>query len=106
MSIKTSGDFDNDPEGALDALSKTGFALFMITKHWYDDERAVKEWRFAKDLNKPTIYILEKGVEFNKYLLEANVIGMVVIEKDKLEDATEYIRAMIAAYCHINDIKL
>jgi len=31
--IKTSGDFKHDPEGAIDALSKTGFAIFMISKN-------------------------------------------------------------------------
>ena len=30
--IKTSGDFENNPNAAIDALSKAGFAVFMISK--------------------------------------------------------------------------
>ncbi len=41
--IKTSSDFENDPQGAIDALEKTGFAIFMITQKWFDDPRAQKE---------------------------------------------------------------
>lgn len=106
MSIKTSGDFKNDPEGAIDALAQTGFAIFMITEEWYDDERAVKEWRYAKDIQKPIIYILQKGVNLNKFLLDANVIGMIVIEKDKIQNSSIYLQAMLGAYCKVHNIEL
>lgn len=106
LSIKTSGDFKNDPEGAIDALAQTGFAIFMITKEWYEDKRAVKEWRYAKDIKKPIIYILQKGVDLQKFLLDANVIGMIVIEKDNVQDSSIYIQSMLAAYCKVNKIEL
>lgn len=106
MKIKTSKDFENDPEGAINALEQTGFAIFMITKEWYNDKRAVKEWRFAKDIQKPIIYILQKGVDFQQFLLEGNVIGMIIIEKGKVQDSGVYIQAMLAAYCKVNDIDL
>lgn len=106
LSIKTSGDFKNDPEGAINALDQTGFAVFMITKDWYEDKRAIKEWRYAKDIQKPIIYILQKGIDFQKFLLEANVIGMIVIEKDNVQDSGIYIQSMLAAYCKVNDIEL
>jgi hypothetical protein len=103
--IKTSGDFKNDPEGAIDALAQTGFAIFMITKQWYEDKRAVKEWRYAKDIKKPIIYILQKGVDLQKFLLDANVIGMIVIEKDNVQDSSIYVQSMLAAYCKVNKIE-
>lgn len=106
LSIKTSGDFKNDPEGAIDALAQTGFAIFMITKEWYEDKRAVKEWRYAKDIKKPIIYILQKGVDLQKFLLDANVIGMIVIEKDNVQDSSIYVQSMLAAYCKVNKIEL
>jgi hypothetical protein len=33
IEIKTSGDFENDPEGAMDALDQSGFLVFMVTEN-------------------------------------------------------------------------
>ena len=111
MHIKTSGDFKNDPEGALDAIDATGFALFMISKHWFSDERARKEWRFARDAGKPMIYIFRKPKEFvhepllEKMMTASTLIGTVNDYGDTAQTGN-YIQAMIAAYCKSNDIKL
>jgi len=111
LSIKTSGDFENDPQGAVDALDKTGFALFMINKGWFSDERAVKEWRYAKDIKKPMIYIFRDVAEFiNEPLLVelmqvCTLIG-TINDYGNTEDTGKYIQAMIASFCKVNDIEL
>jgi hypothetical protein len=111
LSIKTSGDFENDPEGAIDALDKTGFALFMISKHWFSDERAIKEWRFARDANKPMIYIFRDVKEIIKepqlynLMIAPTLIGTINDYGDTKQTGI-YIQAMIASYCKVNDIEL
>ncbi len=79
--IKTSGDFKNDPKGALRALDKTNVAVFLISKSWFDDVRAQKEWRHAVDLGKPLIYIFDKTKKYdveNKFLLKMpNLVGTI-----------------------------
>ena len=59
LAVKTSGDFEHDPQGALHALDKTNVAVFLISKNWFDDKRAITEWQHAVDLGKPMIYILK-----------------------------------------------
>jgi len=111
LSIKTSGDFENDPEGALDALDATGFALFMINKNWFADIRAVQEWRYAMEIGKPMIYIFRDNEEIIKepLLLKMmqypHLIGTVNDYGDT-EKTGRFIQALIAAYCENNDIKL
>jgi hypothetical protein len=111
LAIKTSADFENDPEGAIDALDKTGFALFMISKHWFSDERATKEWRFARDAGKPMIYIFRDVVDFiNEPLLvdmmQACTLIGTINDYGNTEDTGKYIQAMIASFCKVNDIEL
>lgn len=97
--IKTSGDFEHDPQGALDALEKTGFAVFMIGKSWYADKRAQKEWRFAKDIKKPMLYILaQDGIaEFRKDMFTESLIG-IVNDYGDTEKSANYLQAIMAAY--------
>jgi hypothetical protein len=111
MSIKTSGDFENDPEGALDALDQTGFALFMINKSWFADTRAIMEWRFAKDHKKPMIYIFRDNQEIIKepLLLEMMKVDSLIGTINDYGDTDRtgvYIQAMIAAYCKDHNIEL
>jgi len=97
--IKTSGDFENDPQGAMDALSQTGFIIFVISDSWYDDERAQKEWRFAKDLDKPMVYIIRKSgfKRFRPDMFTPNLIG-TINDYDEAEKTSRYLQALIAAY--------
>ena len=99
--IKTSGDFENDPNAALDALSQTGFAIFMITEKWFDDPRAQKEWRFARDMNKPMLYIFDKTKKFqveNKFLLDAPSLIGTVNDYGDLKKTGNYVLAIMAAF--------
>lgn len=111
MTIKTSDDFKNDPEGAIDALDATGFALFMINKKWFDDTRAIMEWRFAKDHGKPMIYIFRDNKEIVKNPLLSEMmsaptlIGTINDYGDTVVTGN-YIQAMIAAYCKEHNIEL
>ena len=97
--IKTSKDFENDPQGAIDALEKTGFAIFMITKKWYSDKRAQKEWRFAKDMKKPMLYIIsESGRDgFSSEMFTDSLIG-TINHYDDSEKTGYYLTAIIAAF--------
>jgi len=97
--IKTSANFENDPQGAMDALSQTGFIIFVISDSWYDDERAQKEWRFAKDLDKPMVYIIrESGFKrFRPDMFTPNLIGTINDYGDT-EKTSTYIQALIIAY--------
>ena len=99
LEIKCSGDFDNDPEGAIDALSHSGFMIFMISDKWYDDERAQKEWRFAKDMDKPMVYILNESgrARFRANMFTPNLIGTINDYGDMKKTGT-YVQAFIAAY--------
>jgi len=58
LDVKTSGEYEYDPKGALHALDKTNVAVFVISKSWFDDKRAQAEWQHAVDLGKPMIYIM------------------------------------------------
>jgi len=102
--IKTSGDFENDPQGALDALEKSGFAIFMISKSWYNDKRAQKEWRFVRDLKKPMVYIMRQNgiADFRKDMFTKSLIGIVIDYDDSKKTAT-YLHAMMAAYIENSD---
>ena len=97
--IKTSGDFDNDPQGAIDALTQTGFAIFMIGKNWYKDKRAQKEWRFTKDMKKPMLYIIaQDGIAgFREDMFTESLIGTVNDYGDT-EKTGRYVQAIMAAY--------
>lgn len=99
IQIKTSGDFENDPEGAMAALAQSGFMIFMISDNWYDDERAQKEWRFAKDTNKPMVYILNESgrKRFRADMFTPNLIGTINDYGDT-EKTGIYLQAFIAAY--------
>lgn len=99
VKIKIPGDFKNDPQGAMDALEQTGFIVFMISDSWYDDERAQKEWRFAKDMDKPMAYILtESGRKrFRPDMFTPNLIGTINDYGDAKKTAT-YMQAFIEAY--------
>lgn len=58
VNVQTSGDFEHNPNGTLHALDKTNVAVFVISKSWFDDERAQVEWQHVVDLGKPMIYIM------------------------------------------------
>jgi len=97
--IKTSGDFENDPQGAMDALDKSGFIVFMIGKGWYDDKRAQKEWRFAKDMKKPMIYIIKENgrARFRPDMFTSNLIATINHYGDS-EMTGKYLQAFVTAY--------
>lgn len=99
LDVKTSGDFENDPEGALDALEKTGFMVFVISDSWYDDERAQNEWRFAKDIDKPMLYIIREDGKrrFRPDMFTPNLVGTINDYGDT-EKTTTYLQAFIAAF--------
>jgi len=106
--IKTSGDFDNDPQGAMDALDKSGFAIFMISKKWYTDKRAQKEWRFAKDMKKPMVYIIrEDGREgFRADMFTDTLIGTINNygdSKEEMDKTAIYLQAFMSAYIKLED---
>ena len=106
--IKTSGDFENDPQGAMDALDKSGFAIFMISKKWYTDKRAQKEWRFAKDMKKPMVYIvLKDGREgFREDMFTETLIGTINNygdSKDEMSKTAIYLQAFMSAYVKLED---
>jgi len=101
--IKTSADFKNDPQGAMDALDQTGFAIFMISKSWYNDKRAQKEWRFAKDMKKPMVYIIsESGRDgFSSKMFTDTLIGTINSygeSDDEMKKTTTYLQAFMASY--------
>ncbi len=99
--IKTSGDFENDPNGAIDALSQTGFAIFMISKSWYDDQRAIKEWRFARDMGKPMVYVFRKEKNFcveNKFLFDAPSLIGTIYDNGNTDEISRYLQGFITAY--------
>jgi len=102
VEIKTSGDFENDPEGAMEALSQTGFMIFFITKSWYDDKRSQKEWRFAKDLEKPMIYIITKDAhkKFGPEMFTPNLVATINHYGD-MEKTSAYLQAFIGASKHL-----
>lgn len=97
--IKTSGDFENDPQGAIDALEKTGFAIFMISKSWYVDKQAQKEWRFAKDMKKPMLYIIaQNGIAgFREDMFTESLIGTINDYGD-IKKTGNYLQAIMATY--------
>ncbi len=106
--IKTSKDFDNDPQGAMDALDQTGFAIFMISKSWYNDKRAQNEWRFAKDMKKPMVYIIsESGREgFSSKMFTDTLIGTINNYGDSKEEMSKtatYLQAFMSAYIKLED---
>ena len=98
MDIKTSGDFENDPNGAMDALDKSGFLVFMITESWYNDKRAQTEWRFAKDMDKPMIYIIDESGRrgFHPEMFTPNLVATINHYGD-MEKTGKYLQAFIAA---------
>jgi len=106
IEIKTSGDFENNPQGALDALDKSGFAIFMITKQWYHDKRAQKEWRFVKDLKKPMVYIIHQdGLDgFRADMFTESLVGTINDYGDT-EKTGNYLQAMMVAYMKNLEIK-
>lgn len=99
VEIKTSGDFENDPEGALNALDHAGFMIFVISDSWYDDDRAQKEWRYAKDFKKPMIYLIKENgkARFRADMFTPNLIGTINDYGDMKKTGT-YVQAFIAAY--------
>lgn len=99
MEIKATGDFENDPQGGMDAMANSGFILFIISESWYDDERAQKEWRFAKDLDKPMIYILrESGKEkFRPDMFTPNLIA-TINDYGNQEETAMYVQAFMATF--------
>ena len=84
---------------AMGALAQSGFMIFMISDNWYDDERAQKEWRFAKDTNKPMVYILNESgrARFRADMFTPNLIGTINDYGD-VEKTGTYVQAFIAAY--------
>ena len=108
VQIKTSADFENNPEAAIDALDKSGFAIFMISKSWYADKRAQKEWRFAKDMKKPMVYIIRKdGREgFRADMFTDTLIGTINSygeSEDEMKKTSTYLQAFMASYIKIED---
>ena len=106
--IKTSADFENNPEAAIDALDKSGFAIFMISKEWYDDKRAQKEWRFAKDMKKPMVYIIKENAKsgFREDMFTETLIGTINHYGDSAEEMKKtwtYLQALMVAYIKISD---
>jgi len=107
VEIKSSDQFENDPEGALDALSKTGFAIFIISETWLKDERAQKEWRFAKDLKKPMLYIFRNP---DKLKLPASVFDVphligTINDYGDFDQTKVYVGAIMEAYIRIQENK-
>ncbi len=100
FNVKISGDFEDDPLGALDALDKTDVAVFFISKAWFDDPRAQNEWRHVKDLGKPMIYIFDKTKKYdveNKFLLNVpNLCGTVNYYGD-MKKMTLILKAIISS---------
>jgi len=103
VEVKTSTHFEDDPQGAMDALEASGFLVFMISDKWYDDKRAQKEWRFAKDMNKPLVFILlDSGrAKFHVDMITPNLIAIIIDQSHDDSEVTitgNYLQAIIAAY--------
>ncbi len=108
VEIKSGDEFKDDPQGALVALDQTGFAFFMISKYWYTDKRAQKEWRFAKDMKKPMVYIIsESGREgFSSKMFTDTLIGTINSYGDSEEEmkkTTTYLQAFMASYVKLSE---
>lgn len=106
--VKTSGDFKDNPLGALDALEKTKVAVFLISKEWFDDPRAQNEWRHAKDLDKPMIYIFDKTKKYdveNKYLLNVPTLCGTINYYGDMKKTTFLLDMMISGIIKTKKIK-
>ncbi len=108
VEIKTSDDFKYDPQGAMDALDQTGFAIFMISKSWYTDKRAQKEWRFAKDMKKPMVYIISESgrAGFGSEMFTDTLIGTINSYGDsdkEMKKTTTYLQAFMASYVKLSE---
>jgi len=81
LDIKTSGDFEHDPKGALHALDKTNVAVFLISEIWFDDKRAQAEWQHAVDLGKPMIYVFRNispnDIKIKSIMNHPNLCGTI-----------------------------
>jgi len=81
LNVKTSGDFEHNPNGALHALDKTNVAVFIISKSWFDDKRAQAEWQHTVDLGKPMIYIFRNispnDIKNKSILNQPNLCGTI-----------------------------
>ena len=81
LSIKTSGDFEHDPKGALHALDKTNVAVFLISKSWFNDKRAQAEWQHVVDLGKPMIYVFRdispNDIKLKSIMIHPNLCGTI-----------------------------
>ena len=99
VEIKTSSDFENDPQGAMDALEHTGFLVFVISDSWYDDKRAQNEWRFAKDMDKPMVYIIKEDGKkrFRPDMFTPNLVATINDYGDTKKTGM-YLQAFVAAY--------
>jgi len=99
IDIKTSSDFEDDPQGAMNALEQTGFMIFFISDKWYDDKRAQNEWRFAKDLHKPMLYVISESgrKRFRPDMFTPNLVGTINDYGDTQKTGI-YLQAFIAAY--------
>ncbi len=81
LNVKTSGDFEHDPKGALHALDKTNVAVFLISESWFDDDRAQAEWQHAVDLGKPMIYVFRNispnDIKIKSIMNHPNLCGTI-----------------------------
>lgn len=104
IDVKTSGDFEDDPQAGMDAMAQSGFLVFVISDDWYDDSRVQKEWRFAKDSDKPMIYIIRKSgrARFRPDMFTPNLIATINDYGNGAETA-RYVQAFMAA--HIKNLE-
>ena len=99
INVKTSGDFKDNPLGALAELAKTDVAIFFISKAWFDDPRAQNEWRHVKNLDKPIIYIFDKTKKYdveNKYLLNVPTLCGTINYYGDMKKTTFLLDVMIS----------
>lgn len=103
MDVLISGDFPDDEKGALEALKETKIAIFYITPGWLDDQRAQREWRYAKQLKKPMIYIFKNTRKLTRmtnigFLWEGVHLIGTINDYGDVEKNGAYIRAIVNCY--------
>jgi len=106
FNVNISGDFDTLV--ALHALEKTNVAVFFISKEWFDDPKSQNEWRYAKNLDKPMIYIFDKTKKYdveNKYLLNVPTLCGTINYYGDMKKTTFLLDILISAVVKAKMIK-
>ncbi len=103
MGVAISNDFKDDEKGALKALKNSKIAVFYVSEKWFDDKRAQREWRYAKQLKKPMIYIFKNTRKLSRttnigFLWEGVNLIATINDYGDVKKNAEYLKAIIRCY--------